>query len=45
MVNKIKITGWNSFNGDRLGAEGNHKLNNDKKTLFPVFWQFCDAWF
>ena len=34
MVNKYKITGEKSFNGDQLGTEGNQELNNNEKTLF-----------
>ena len=33
-VNKTKITGENTFNGNHFETEGNHGLNKDKKTLF-----------
>ena len=33
MVNKYKITGEKSFNGDQFGTEGNQELNNNEKTL------------
>ena len=33
-VNKSKITGENTFNGDLLHTEGNHRSRKDEKTLF-----------
>ena len=32
MLNKRKITGENTFNGDHFEIEGNHELSKDKKT-------------
>ena len=42
MVNKHKITGEKSFNGDQLGTEGNQELNNNEKTLFLSI--LADLW-
>ena len=38
-VNKSKITGGNSFNGDNFYIEGNHGSSKNEKTLFGVFLQ------
>ena len=45
MVNKSKITGENTFNGDHFQVEGNHKPSKDEKTLFWVFLQICYRYF
>ena len=44
-VNKSKITGENTFNGDHFEIEGNHESSKDEKTLFWVFLQICDPCF
>ena len=44
-VNKSKIIGEKTLNGDHFGTERNHELNNDEKTLFGVFYQICDKCF
>ena len=40
-VNKSKITGENTFNGNDFEIEGNHESSKDEKTLFWVFLQIC----
>ena len=40
-VNKSKINGENTFNGDHFEIEGNHALRKDEKTLFWVFLMIC----
>ena len=37
-VNKSKITSENTFNEDHFETEGTSESNNDRKTLFWVFW-------
>ena len=44
-VNKSKITGENTFNGDHFEIQGNHESSKDEKTLFCVFLQICDRCF
>ena len=44
-VNKSKITGENTFNGDHFGVEGNHGSSKGEKILFWVFLQICDQCF
>ena len=44
-VNKNKITGKNTFNGDYFESEGNQRSSKDKKTLFWVVLQICDQCF
>ena len=41
-VNKSKITGGNTFNGDHFQIECNHALSKDEKTSFWLFLQICD---
>ena len=38
-VNKNKLSGEKSFNGDDFGIEGNHGSSPGKKVLFWVFLQ------
>ena len=40
-INKSKITGENTFNGDDFEIEGSHESSKDEKTLFWVFLQIC----
>ena len=44
-VNKSKITGENTFNGDHFEIEGKHGLSKDEKTLFWVLLQIFDQCF
>ena len=44
-INKSKITGKNTFNGDQCLIEGNRGSIKDEKTLFWVFLQICDQCF
>ena len=44
-VNKTKITGENTFNGDYFDIESNHESSEDEITLFWVFLQSCDPCF
>ena len=39
MVNKSKIAGENTFNGDHFWIEGNPASSKDTKKLFVVFFQ------
>ena len=44
-VNKSKITGENTFNGNNFDSEGNHGSSKDEKTLFWVFLMIFDQYF
>ena len=44
-VNKSKISGQNTFNGNHFGDEGNHRSSKNEKFLFLAFLQFCDQCF
>ena len=44
-VNKSKITGENTFNGDNFEIEDNHESTEDDQTLFWFFLQICDSCF
>ena len=44
-VNKSKITGENTFNGDHFEIEDNHESTEDEQTLFCFFLQICDPRF
>ena len=44
-VNKCKITGGNTFNGDHFEIEVNHESSKNEKTLFWVFLQICYPYF
>ena len=44
-VNKSKITGQSTFNGDHFGISGNHGSSKDEKVLFSVILQICDQCF
>ena len=41
-VNKSKITGENTFNGDHFDIGDNHGSSKNEKILFWVFLQICD---
>ena len=45
-INKSKITGENTFNGDHFEIQGNHGSSKDEKTLFIYVFQalfrFCN---
>ena len=38
-VNKSKITGENTFNGNNFDSEGNHGSSKDEKTFLMIFDQ------
>ena len=42
-VNKSKITGKNTFNGDHFEFEGNHGKVKTKKFCFGYFWWFVTS--
>ena len=44
-INKNKITGESTFNGDHFEIEGKHESSKDKKTLFWIFLQICYRYF
>ena len=44
-INKNKITGENTFNGDHFEIEGKHESSKDKKTLFSIFLQILYRYF
>ena len=44
-VNRSKITGENTFNGDNFEIEDNHESTEDDQTLFCFFLQICDSCF
>ena len=44
-VNRIKVAGGNTINGDHFGIEGNHGSSRDEKNFFAVLFQICDQCF
>ena len=44
-VNKSKIIGENTFNGDHFQIEGNHGSSKSEETLLWIFLQICDYCF
>ena len=44
-VKETTITTEKVFDRDRFGIKGNHKSNNDEKTLFRVFLQIHNLCF